>query len=312
MKHLPVFWGLAAFAATLLLSACTEHTIYAPPVNPPIAIALVETTDQDGGPVSLPYARQPWGTTVTLDGTQSFDQMHPDYDYDWLTYEWAFIQTPSGSAVELTFPNTLEDGEADHARPVFEPDLAGTYRIELRVTEPENEQTSTRVFATLAAISWEDLQFDMYWSTPATDVDLHLLAPNGDYWSAKDCYFGNPNPDWGVVQSAEDNPLYGGDDDNGGDQSNPGGESITLKAPEDGTYRVIVTYHSDRHSGQRVQPWLESYVAGLNLHQLIDAPEQLDEYEAWIAMDVQWPEMQVTVVDEITTHEDLGGPPIND
>ncbi len=305
--------GAAAIAAVLLLVACTEHTIYAPPVEPPVAVALVETTDQDGEPVSLPYAKQPWGTTVTLDGTQSFDQMHPDYGYDWLTYEWAFSQTPSGSAVELQFPNTLEaTDETDYARPTFEPDVAGTYRIELRVREPEEDLGSARAYATLAAISWQDLRFDMYWSTPATDVDLHLLAPNGEYWSDEDCYFGNPNPDWGMEASAVDNPVYGGDDDNGGDQSNPGVESISLMEPQEGTYTVIVTYHSDRHSGQKVQPWLESYVAGQDLHERIDAPETLDELEAWVAMEVEWPEMDVTVVDEILTHEELGGPPIND
>ena len=42
------------------------------------------------------------------------------------------------------------------------------------------------------------------------------------------------------------------------------------------------------------------------------AVEALDELDTWIVMEIEMPEMEVTVIDELSTHEDLGGPPIND
>ncbi len=306
-----LFGALAVTAA--LVAGCTEHTIYAPSPDPPIALALVETTNELGQPDTMPHTRQGHGTTVQLDGTQSYDPTHPDYAYDWLDFDWQFQVTPPGAAPELTYPHAVPDtGEVDMARPAFVPDTAGTYRLSLRVTNAEDELTSDPSYVTIQITDIENLVVDLYWTTPATDVDLHLVAPSGEYWTTGDCYYGNPNPDWGVVGAGIDNPLYLEDDDNGGDESNPAYESVSLQAPASGSYTVIVVYHEDRHTGQTVSPWVEATMNGEEITPRVDAPEALEEDDAWRVMEIDVPDMDVMMLDEISTHEEIGGPPIND
>jgi hypothetical protein len=312
MHHGTALLAACALAATLAIG-CTEHTIYAPSPDPPVALALVETTNALGQPDSLPHTRQAHGTTVQFDGTQSYDPTHPDYGYDWLEFDWQFQVTPPGSAPELTYPHAVPDtGSVDMARPAFVPDAPGTYRMSLRVTNAEDELTSVSSYVTVQVTDIEDLVIDLYWTTPATDVDLHVIAPNGEYWTDEDCYYGNPNPDWGVPGAGIDNPLYGEDDDNGGDEANPAHEQVSIQAPASGHYTVVVTYHSDRHTSQTVSPWVEVTMAGEEVTPRVDTPAPLEEFEAWQVMDIDVPDLDVIVLDEITTHEAIGGPPIND
>ena len=60
------------------------------------------------------------GTTVTLNGTGSYDP-----NGDSLVYSWAFLSKPSGSSIQLSGVNT--------ASPTFTPDVAGSYVIALAV-----------------------------------------------------------------------------------------------------------------------------------------------------------------------------------
>lgn len=62
------------------------------------------------------------GTVVNLNGSGSSDP-----DGDTLTYSWAFVQRPSGSASSLTGSNT--------ATPSFTPDRGGLYRVQLVVND---------------------------------------------------------------------------------------------------------------------------------------------------------------------------------
>ena len=61
-------------------------------------------------------------TIVTLDGSASFDP-----DGDALTYHWAFVDTPDGSAATLSHGDTVTTS--------FTPDLPGTYLVRLRVSD---------------------------------------------------------------------------------------------------------------------------------------------------------------------------------
>ena len=300
-------------ALLALASGCSEHTIFAPSPDFPVAMAYIESLNEMGMPEWVTHARVPHGGSVEIDGTQSYDANQPDYSYSWLAFEWQFQVTPPGSGAELTFPYTLPDsGEIDMARPVLTPDVEGTYRVGLRVTEPEDELTSEWVYVTVQSTAWENLVVDMYWDVPATDVDLHVLAPHGEYWTDTDCYFGNPNPDWGTEGASIDNPVYGEDDDNDCDDSNPATEQVAIQCPTEGTYSVIVSYHSDRHTGQTVSPWIEITMAGQAVGDRMDAPQELEELQAWIVAEIELPELEVTVIDEITDHETLGGPAVND
>ena len=96
----------------------------------------------------------------------------------------------------------------------------------------------------------------MVWDTPAdpdpldnmgTDIDLHVMHPNGNEWvtgraDPMVCNFINPNPDWGELGRSEDNPSVEFDDDDGS-----GPEEIVLQEPENtdelgAQYRVGIHY----------------------------------------------------------------------
>ncbi|PIT81355.1 PKD domain-containing protein [Limnohabitans sp. 15K] len=76
------------------------------------------------------------GNTVTLDGSASTDA-----NRDLLTYAWSVLSKPSGSSV------TLSDATA--VKPTFKPDVAGTYVINLIVSD--GKLSSPQVVVTVVA-----------------------------------------------------------------------------------------------------------------------------------------------------------------
>ncbi|MBV70527.1 MAG: hypothetical protein CMH52_04180 [Myxococcales bacterium] len=205
---------------------------------------------------------------VTLDGSASTDIDGPDGRP--VAYEWVVVERPDGSTsvpVErLTNPaRPAEGGPADQTSTpgaVFFVDLAGTYVIELRVTDsggvtaPSSTCPQGEARMTIVANPDEDIHLQLVWDTPGdadqtdldgSDVDLHFLHPRGADWfrdgGSFDCYFGNPTPDWGQIGRPEDNPSLDIDDTNGA-----GPENINLDSPENtqtlgGPYRVAVHYY---------------------------------------------------------------------
>ena len=79
------------------------------------------------------------GTTVQLDGTQSYDP-----DGDSITYEWTFASMPTGSNATLTNANT--------AAPTFLADVYGTYLVRLIVSDPWTQSGDTML------VSFENVQ----------------------------------------------------------------------------------------------------------------------------------------------------------
>jgi RHS repeat-associated protein len=75
------------------------------------------------------------GTTVVLDGTDSYDQ-----DGALITFQWTLAQAPQGSAAVLT--------RATHPAPSFVPDVAGVYALDLVVHNGQHASIADRLSVT--------------------------------------------------------------------------------------------------------------------------------------------------------------------
>jgi hypothetical protein len=184
---------------------------------------------------------------ITLDGSPSIDPDGPNGQP--VAYEWVVIDSPEGSLSQpferfFDAQQPANGGEQDHpATPTaqFFVDLAGTYVLELRVRDnlglsSTDCETSQRVV--IEAVPDQAILVQLTWETPGdadetdtdgADLDLHLLHPNANSWfqSPYDCFYQNPQPDWGQLDNPADDPTLDIDDVNGA-----GPENISLDQPE--------------------------------------------------------------------------------
>lgn len=198
------------FTATDALGemASCETTVIAEP-TPPDAIcpAVIETR---------PLA------TVTLEGSGVDDGTI-------VASGWSLRSQPMGADSDPPSPG-------DSARASFRPQLAGEYTVELFVRDDDgNVATCTTL---VRAIATEGLRVEVFWNTDGTDMDTHLLRPDGSTWfSDDDCYYGNCQGEglsW-PPGGTEDDPSLDIDDTDGF-----GPENINIESPIDGTYRVSI------------------------------------------------------------------------
>ena len=205
--------------------------------------------------------------SVVLDATPSTDEDGPNGKP--LKYRWEVTEAPEGSssyAVERLSGNpqsplsgATPDDEST-PRAVFFVDMLGTYTLKLHVVDnldqdaPSENCPEPVATITINSTSSEDVHVEMSWDTPGdanqtdgrgSDVDLHMLHPRGTEWGQIlfDCYYAQPNPDWGVRGVPTDDPTLDLDDVDGA-----GPENITLSDPEDTAalgqpYRVGVDYY---------------------------------------------------------------------
>ncbi|MCD6531332.1 hypothetical protein J7K99_02680 [bacterium] len=82
------------------------------------------------------------------------------------------------------------------------------------------------------------------WQIDNSDVDLHLVAPDGRVWTDEDCYYGNMNPNWGDSSYTLDDPMLDIDNTYG-----YGPETIVLPEPKDGLYTFVIHYWGDHGGG---------------------------------------------------------------
>ena len=197
--------------------------------------------------------------TISLDGRASRAQ-----GGRLVRYEWVVVDRPDGSTAQplesFATPERPQDGGAPDnlatPRAVFFVDLAGTYELELRVTDnggrsaPSDACPGPRARMRVISRSGGGIHLQLVWSTPGddneaddlgSDLDIHLRHPAGRAWSTSplDCYFANNSPDWGPAGAAG-NPTLDIDDVAGA-----GPENINLERPEEtgplgGPYQVGV------------------------------------------------------------------------
>lgn len=166
-------------------------------------------------------------TAVTITATASDDGTI-------VRWRWTSTDHPAGSAAGAPTPN-------DAASTRFRPDVAGIYTLMVEATDDDG-MTATCV-TRVEAGNADGLRVEMFWDTDSTDMDLHLMNPDGSEWtSSHDCYYGNCNTfgsgapilDWYGPDDIDD-PRLDIDDTNGF-----GPENINITRPEPGTYRVGV------------------------------------------------------------------------
>ena len=336
-RFLSLTFALTICSATVLLG-CNESTLRTLPNNAPLAVAAIDNGAEDTSVRRLGYTVL--GEVAGLDGSHSSD---PDNDLEPLIYHWSFEVVPEGSAItdeSLVFPD--EDPETERLESAlvnFTPDLLGTYRLNLIVVDTK-ETESLAAVAVVQAVPPSNLQIELQWDTARADLDLHLIAPGGNYFGSYsttgsgdgECFSWSPNPDWGDPDNALDNPMLMADSD--GEGEGPFRETILLALPEhtcdadgvaagdcttEGDYRIWVHYYSDHALAllgvDSAQPSSASVTISV-LGQDIDAgtltsPSPLEEGDVWQVGKLTWPERQYYPVNLESTHSAENGPAYN-
>lgn len=122
--------------------------------NMEILVVEILSLDQNRAPIADAGETQMAriNTSVQLDGVKSFDR-----DGDALTYQWQFVSKPAGSLVEL-------QNEAQR-QSQFVPDIAGTYVVELVVsdgTDTGRDNVSILVDEPSVKLYSKDTEFGFY------------------------------------------------------------------------------------------------------------------------------------------------------
>lgn len=301
-------------SALILTAACEPDTgLQAIPNRAPVAVAFVFEGPDIDSTKRLGYVVE--GEAATLDGSQSFDE---DARGD-MAFAWTLLSVPEGSALQvLDVPE--EDPETDifeAAFPTFLPDMLGTYRIELVVSDTR-EGVSNPAIVNIQVVPPSQLSVTLEWDVSGVDLDLHVVREGGSYFDLageSDCFSWTPNPDWGDSTSAEDNPQL--DRDLDGERQGPFREVVTLPEPGDGTYRIYVHYYADHvaidgGNNQVADAQIDVKVLGRSIAETITSPTPIQVGQVWEVRDLDWPSQALnTLGGAYTTHSALGGPEYN-
>jgi len=225
------------------------------------------------------------GKRVELDGSRSYDPDDPNAE---LIYAWAVTEVPAGGSYSLSFP---ESSVAE-----FKSTATGLYRLTLTVTDIDGLSDTTE--AVVEVVAPEDLVVSLTWGKEGSDVDLHLVAPDGQYWTDQDCYYGNPAPDWGIQGDATDDPTLSQDDDAAGP------ETISVPSPVDGEYEIYVHYYG-RLPGVSDGPDASVSVVSGDAILATSSNPSMTVGRVWFVGTLDWASQDFSPSGELFYHEDL-------
>lgn len=306
--------------ASLLSAACDgDGGIRRLPNDLPVAIALIDNGEENSAEQRLGYVIQ--GEVAGLDASKSFD---PDNSASAtaLNYHWSFAALPEDSLLvdeDVVVPeDDLDTPDADEgAWATFVPDVLGTYRLELIVSDDEEGESLPAVVVVVSSPA-SNLLIQLDWSDTQADLDLHLISPGGTYFGTGDCFSWEPNPNWGDAALASDNPVLDYDDD--GEGQAPYRESISFDEPADGDYEVWVHFYSDHsltlgNPAVTATPSLSVSVFGEVIwDESLPTPapsSPLVAGDVWKAGVISWPARSWSPLNIISDHGSEGGPNYN-
>jgi uncharacterized repeat protein (TIGR01451 family) len=161
-------------------------------------------------------------------------------------------------------------------------DLAdGENTVTVTVDNGQGQSASDTITVYLVPYAF---RIELTWSTDnSTDLDAHLIRPDGAFGdNVSDCYYGNPNPDWGLPGITEDNPSLDRDDFNG-----YGPEIITLLRPYDeGIYLFKVHYYPEGETGDPTVATVRIYI---NEVLAAEFSKEMVFGEIWDCATIGWP-----------------------
>jgi hypothetical protein len=266
----------------------TQEEVGDPP-EPVVAFA-------DPVAVAGPSVRMKRQEETILDASASFD---PDDEAPEFDHIWWVVSSPENAVYSFT--------DLESPNPAFSAETLGVYEIGLLVIDKDGLESTNPAGTIIEILPWEDAEFELSWDIADVDLDLHLIRPDGAYYSdADDCYFGNPLPDWGIVGESRDDPHLIADS-----EGFPAPETIQLEAPEEGVYEVLVHYFSTRdasyiYATPTLKIWAEGQVLSVDI-----GPRLNSAGYVWKAGTLDWSTLTWTPNNELSTHADMGGPAIN-
>lgn len=202
------------------------------PANPVVKIPVTATVNRAPVPVVKKPANAAPGQTVTFDGSESAD---PDGHLP-LACTWKVVNRPlsSGAAPRPTTGMTTQ----------VTLDWPGEYLVELTCTDTLGCRSSAPGSAEIVARPSQDLYVELVWNHDTTDLDLHFLAPGGTFQGVKDCWYGNPKPDFGIQGDPADDPSLDRDDLEGF-----GPEIVGYAKPPQATAKYTIVVHFIKTNG---------------------------------------------------------------
>ncbi|MCB9520459.1 MAG: choice-of-anchor D domain-containing protein [Myxococcales bacterium] len=229
--------------------------------------------------------------TLSCTGDSSRDE-----DGSIVDYIWSVDSAPDGST-HLPEPSNASNTQ-------FFIDSAGRYTLNLTVVD-DRGCASEPSPVTIVSRPDEDIHVELTWTTPGdldesdtgfgagSDVDLHLLHPNGCWTDTTwDCHFRARQPNWGDPGSGDDDPSLDLDDTDGG-----GPENINLDSPQNGvTYLVAAHYFDDHGFGDAIAT-VRVYIYGEVVEQSV--PTTLSSDQWWVFASIAWPSTSVTPINAI-------------
>lgn len=249
------------------------------PDENPVTVTLIGNGGGDGSaPVAVldcPADVSP-GETVHFDASGSYD---PGGALP-LTCEWSLTDLPLGSSAVLDRTDCTAD---------LPTDVVGTYTVSVTVTNADGVP-SAPAKCQISTIPADDIYVELVWDQPDADLDLHLATSDGSFYETPgDVSYCNDTPDWGVVDVDEDDPIWGGDDEDG-----LGPEQISIPSPVDDEYVVRVHYFEDE-GGDETWATVRFYIRG----ELTEETRLvLVRNQVWDVGIIRWPYGYVVLYEE--------------